>query len=185
MLGFFHIGFWFGEEDDEGWRRWWSLIDFLGFVFYFSISFKKKIEKSNNLHHLLQPSSSSSPNPSILKKNQTLKNPLICQPLHPKFLTPKSQSQPEYYGIIDTAKTNVKTKQLAAQLIPKFYKFFPELSSDALEAHLDLVEAEELGVCVSLSFFFLLNLNLHLLFPCCICIYFTFFYCSAGPGPSN
>lgn len=52
----------------------------------------------------------------------------------------------DYQGIIDAAKTSVKAKQLAAQLIPKFYKFFPDLSGPALDAHLDLVEAEELGV---------------------------------------
>lgn len=52
----------------------------------------------------------------------------------------------DYQGIIDAAKTSVKAKQLAAQLIPRFYKFFPDLSGPALDAHLDLVEAEELGV---------------------------------------
>lgn len=58
-----------------------------------------------------------------------------------------SQNVKDYQGIIDAAKTSVKAKQLAAQLIPKFFKFFPELSGPALDAHLDLVEAEELGVC--------------------------------------
>lgn len=58
-----------------------------------------------------------------------------------------SQNVKDYQGIIDAAKTSVKAKQLAAQLIPKFYKFFPDLSGPALDAHLDLVEAEELGVC--------------------------------------
>ncbi|XP_040873291.1 apoptosis inhibitor 5-like protein API5 isoform X1 [Glycine max] len=60
----------------------------------------------------------------------------------------KSQNVQDYQGIIDAAKTSVKAKQLAAQLIPRFYKFFPDLSSPALDAHLDLVEAEELGVRV-------------------------------------
>ncbi|WVZ25898.1 hypothetical protein V8G54_004442 [Vigna mungo] len=60
----------------------------------------------------------------------------------------KSQNVQDYQGIIDAAKTSVKAKQLAAQLIPKFYKFFPDLSGPALDAHLDLVEAEELGVRV-------------------------------------
>ncbi|CAI8618304.1 unnamed protein product [Vicia faba] len=60
----------------------------------------------------------------------------------------KSQNVKDYQGIIDAAKTSVKAKQLAAQLIPKFFKFFPELSGPALDAHLDLVEAEELGVRV-------------------------------------
>ena len=60
----------------------------------------------------------------------------------------KSQNVQDYQGIIDAAKTSVKAKQLAAQLIPKFFKFFPDLSSPALDTHLDLVEAEELGVRV-------------------------------------
>lgn len=60
------------------------------------------------------------------------------------------QNVQDYQGIIDAAKTSVKAKQLAAQLIPRFYKFFPDLSSPALDAHLDLVEAEELGVCILL-----------------------------------
>ncbi|KAG4959845.1 hypothetical protein JHK87_036478 [Glycine soja] len=58
------------------------------------------------------------------------------------------QNVQDYQGIIDAAKTSVKAKQLAAQLIPKFFKFFPDLSSPALDTHLDLVEAEELGVRV-------------------------------------
>lgn len=61
------------------------------------------------------------------------------------------QNVSDYKGIIDAAKTSVKAKQLAAQLIPRFFKFFPDLSGLALYAHLDLVEEEELGVSVSLS----------------------------------
>ena len=54
---------------------------------------------------------------------------------------------------MDAAKTSIKAKQLAAQLIPRFFKFFPELSSQAVETQIDLIEQEELGV--SLFFFFL------------------------------
>jgi hypothetical protein len=55
----------------------------------------------------------------------------------------------DYEGIIAAAKTSVKAKQLSAQLIPKYFKFFPDtkISSSALDCHLDLVEADELGVC--------------------------------------
>ncbi|KAJ7947052.1 apoptosis inhibitor 5 [Quillaja saponaria] len=62
--------------------------------------------------------------------------------------TDKSQNKKDYQGIIDAAKTSIKAKQLAAQLIPRFFKFFPDLSGSALDAHLDLIEAEELGVRV-------------------------------------
>uniref|UniRef100_A0A2P2LAI4 Apoptosis inhibitor 5-like n=1 Tax=Rhizophora mucronata TaxID=61149 RepID=A0A2P2LAI4_RHIMU len=60
----------------------------------------------------------------------------------------KSQNVKDYQGIIDAAKTSIKAKQLAAQLIPRFFKFFPDLSSQAVDAHLDLIEEEELGVRV-------------------------------------
>lgn len=52
----------------------------------------------------------------------------------------------DYQGIIDAAKTSIKAKQLAAQLIPRFFKFFPDLSESAIYTHIDLIEEEELGV---------------------------------------
>ncbi|KAL0406759.1 UNVERIFIED_CONTAM: Apoptosis inhibitor 5-like protein API5 [Sesamum latifolium] len=60
----------------------------------------------------------------------------------------KSQNQKDYEGIIAAANGSVKAKQLAAQLIPKFFKYFPELSEQALDQHLYLCEDEELGVRV-------------------------------------
>ncbi|CAN1327308.1 Apoptosis inhibitor 5-like protein API5 [Linum perenne] len=60
----------------------------------------------------------------------------------------KSQNVADYQGIIDTSKTNLKAKQLAAQLIPRFFKFFPQLSSQAVDAHVDLLEQEDLRVRV-------------------------------------
>ncbi|CAI0445069.1 unnamed protein product [Linum tenue] len=60
----------------------------------------------------------------------------------------KAQNVADYQGIIDAAKTSLKAKQLAAQLIPRFFKFFPELSNHAVDAHLDLVEEEDLRVRV-------------------------------------
>ncbi|RZC46630.1 hypothetical protein C5167_039580 [Papaver somniferum] len=60
----------------------------------------------------------------------------------------KSQNEADYIGIIDAAKGSVKAKQLAAQLIPRFFKFFPTLSSKAVDAHFDLCEEDELKVRV-------------------------------------
>ncbi|KAJ4982351.1 hypothetical protein NE237_033188 [Protea cynaroides] len=60
----------------------------------------------------------------------------------------KSQNVKDYEGIIRAAKGSIKAKQLAAQLIPRFFKFFPSLSSQAVEAHFDLCEEEELGIRV-------------------------------------
>ncbi|XP_076951520.1 apoptosis inhibitor 5-like protein API5 [Bidens hawaiensis] len=61
----------------------------------------------------------------------------------------KSQNVEDYKNIIASAtSTNIKARQLAAQLIPRFFKFFPGLSGTAVDAHLDLCEAEELGIRV-------------------------------------
>ncbi|KAK8545546.1 hypothetical protein V6N13_066824 [Hibiscus sabdariffa] len=60
----------------------------------------------------------------------------------------KFESVKDYEGIIDATKTSLKAKQLAAQLIPRFFKFFPNLSSRALNAHFDLIEEEDLAVRV-------------------------------------
>lgn len=60
---------------------------------------------------------------------------------------PKNES--DYLGIISAAKGSSKSKQLAAQLIPRFFKHFPNLSSEAINAQLDLCEEEEFGVSCS------------------------------------
>ncbi|GJZ58696.1 apoptosis inhibitor 5-like protein API5 isoform X2, partial [Tanacetum coccineum] len=61
----------------------------------------------------------------------------------------KSQNEEDYKNIIASAtSTNIKARQLAAQLIPRFSKFFPGLSANAIDALFDLCEAEELGIRV-------------------------------------
>ncbi|XP_042030242.1 apoptosis inhibitor 5-like protein API5 [Salvia splendens] len=61
----------------------------------------------------------------------------------------KSQHTEDYENIIKAAKSSsVKSRQLAAQLIPRFFKHFPGLSVNAVHAHLDLCEAEEIGIRV-------------------------------------
>lgn len=60
------------------------------------------------------------------------------------------QNVKDYEGIIAATRGSVKAKQLAAQLIPRFFKFFPNLSSQAVYAHIDLCEDQELGVSVNL-----------------------------------
>ncbi|CAN1283847.1 Apoptosis inhibitor 5-like protein API5 [Linum perenne] len=60
----------------------------------------------------------------------------------------KSQNVADYQGIIDAAKISLKAKQLAAQLIPRFFKFFPQLSSQAVDTLLDLIEEEDIRVRV-------------------------------------
>ncbi|ERN13987.1 hypothetical protein AMTRI_Chr01g111050 [Amborella trichopoda] len=59
----------------------------------------------------------------------------------------KSKHASDYQGIIEAAKGSLKAKQLAAQLIPRFFKYFPDLAHDAANAHFDLCEEEEeLGI---------------------------------------
>ncbi|KAK6932639.1 Apoptosis inhibitory 5, partial [Dillenia turbinata] len=63
----------------------------------------------------------------------------------------KSQNVEDYEGIIAAASkgsSNTRAKQLAAQLLPRFFKFFPDLSVAALNAHYDLCDEQDLAVRV-------------------------------------
>jgi hypothetical protein len=58
----------------------------------------------------------------------------------------KSQHAADYEAIISAVKgQSVKAKQLAAQLIPRFFRSFPALAPRAMEAMFDLVDMEELA----------------------------------------
>lgn len=59
-----------------------------------------------------------------------------------------TKNESDYVGIISAAKGSSKSKQLAAQLIPRFFKHFPSLSAEAINAQLDLCEEEEFGIRV-------------------------------------
>lgn len=64
----------------------------------------------------------------------------------------KSQHSADYEAIIAAVKgQSVKAKQLAAQLIPRFFRSFPTLATRAMSAMFDLVEMEELAVCALIS----------------------------------
>lgn len=59
----------------------------------------------------------------------------------------KSQHVSDYEGIISAVNgESVKAKQLAAQLIPRFFRHFPNLSTKATTALFDLVEEDELAI---------------------------------------
>lgn len=61
----------------------------------------------------------------------------------------KAQNVSDYEGILNAVKSgSTKAKQLAGQLIPRFFKFFPDLDKQAISAQFDLVEEEELAVRV-------------------------------------
>ena len=48
--------------------------------------------------------------------------------------------------MLAAANGSVKARQLAAMLIPKFFKYFPQISEQALDQYLYLCEDDELGV---------------------------------------
>jgi hypothetical protein len=50
--------------------------------------------------------------------------------------------------ILSAVKGSTKEKRLASQFITRFFKHFPNLAAQALEAQLDLCEDED--ICVSL-----------------------------------
>ncbi|KAG0498255.1 hypothetical protein HPP92_002946 [Vanilla planifolia] len=61
----------------------------------------------------------------------------------------KAQHVSDYEAILNAVKGGgTKAKQLAAQLIPRFFRFFPDLDKKAISAQFDLVEEEELAVRV-------------------------------------
>lgn len=57
------------------------------------------------------------------------------------------QKEPEYLEILSAVKGSTKEKRLASQFITRFFKHFPNLAAQALEAQLDLCEDED--ICVS------------------------------------
>lgn len=58
----------------------------------------------------------------------------------------------DYEAIIAAVKgQSVKAKQLAAQLIPRFFRSFPALATRAMSAMFDLVDMEELAVYARIS----------------------------------
>ncbi|KAK3030263.1 hypothetical protein RJ639_039846 [Escallonia herrerae] len=61
--------------------------------------------------------------------------------------TDKSKNEREFKYIIAEAKQgSVKAGQLAAQLIPRFFKYFPKLAEEAIDQHHNLGADEDRGV---------------------------------------
>lgn len=57
------------------------------------------------------------------------------------------QHEKEYLEILAAVKGTDKGKRLASQFIVKFFKHFPHLAEQAIEAQLDLCEDDDLAVC--------------------------------------
>ncbi|CAA7028718.1 unnamed protein product [Microthlaspi erraticum] len=62
--------------------------------------------------------------------------------------TDKSKNVEDYKGIIELSNTSNKTKQLGAQLIPRYFKFFSDLATEAFDAFLDIIEEVDVAVRV-------------------------------------
>eukprot|EP01018_Ginkgo_biloba_P031756 Gb_05968 [translate_table: standard] len=62
----------------------------------------------------------------------------------------KAKNESDYIGILAEAKSSSQAKQLAAQLIPRYFKCFPSFSAEAINVHFDLCEDDELGVSSSI-----------------------------------
>lgn len=58
----------------------------------------------------------------------------------------KPKDEADFRGILAAAVGSTKEKELAAQFIPRFFKLFPNLSAEGINAQLDLCEDDDLGI---------------------------------------
>lgn len=56
------------------------------------------------------------------------------------------QHEKEYLEILTAVKGSPKEKRLASQFIARFFKHFPKLADQAIDAQLDLCEDEDMAV---------------------------------------
>lgn len=56
------------------------------------------------------------------------------------------QHEKEYLEILTAVKGSEKEKRLASQFIARFFKHFPHLADQAIEAQIDLCEDEDQSV---------------------------------------
>lgn len=59
------------------------------------------------------------------------------------------QHEKEYLEILTAVKGSSKEKRLASQFIARFFKNFPKLADQSIEAHLDLCEDEDTAVSLA------------------------------------
>ncbi|XP_043267437.1 apoptosis inhibitor 5 isoform X2 [Venturia canescens] len=57
-----------------------------------------------------------------------------------------SEHEKEYLEILTAVKGSAKEKRLASQFIARFFKHFPKLADQAIDAHLDLCEDEDMAI---------------------------------------
>ncbi|XP_033216197.1 apoptosis inhibitor 5 [Belonocnema kinseyi] len=56
------------------------------------------------------------------------------------------EHEKEYLEILTAVKGSAKEKRLASQFIARFFKHFPKLADQAIDAHLDLCEDEDMAI---------------------------------------
>ncbi|CAG5076995.1 Similar to cass: Apoptosis inhibitor 5 homolog (Drosophila melanogaster) [Cotesia congregata] len=57
-----------------------------------------------------------------------------------------SEHEKEYLEILKAVKGTAKEKRLASQFIARFFKHFPQLADQAIDAQLDLCEDEDMAI---------------------------------------
>ncbi|XP_076278620.1 apoptosis inhibitor cassowary [Lasioglossum baleicum] len=57
-----------------------------------------------------------------------------------------AEHEKEYLDILTAVKGSPKEKRLASQFIARFFKYFPKLADQAIDAHLDLCEDEDMAI---------------------------------------
>jgi hypothetical protein len=62
--------------------------------------------------------------------------------------TEKSQNLKDYLGIIEFSKTSIETKELGADLIPRYFQFYTSHSNQAFDAYKDIIEAVDVNLTV-------------------------------------
>lgn len=70
---------------------------------------------------------------------------ILCSAITTSF---RPQHEKEYLEILSAVKGTPKEKRLASQFIARFFKCFPDLADQAIEAQLDLCEDDDVSVSV-------------------------------------
>lgn len=73
------------------------------------------------------------------------------------------QHEVEFIEILEAVKGSSNEKRLASQFIARFFKYFPHLIDQAIEAQLDLCEDDDVSVSINVIIprvFFLYNIFL-------------------------
>ena len=65
------------------------------------------------------------------------------------------QHESEYKSILSATKSGASEKRLAAQFIPRFFKYFPHMAEQAIDAQMDLCEDDDVSVSLYIGLFYI------------------------------